>query len=139
QTEVSGEVSNLWKEHVVGAIEKYSHWSKPVDGDEKGNALLEKGYALADKAFSDFNVMNPKLDKAQRAELVKAHAAVRNKAAWFDRLAYQHSQTKAQVKALEAKLAEFEASVPKGGDGKRGEQAPADTMEAAMDAAFGRR
>lgn len=120
QGEVSKEVGGLWKEHVDGAVEKYSAWSKPIDGDVKGNELLEKGYALVDKAFSSFDVMNPNLDKAQRAEMVKAHAAVRNQAAWFPRLAHRHSEALKEIKALKSKLSEFEASVPKGGDGKRG-------------------
>ena len=127
QEAVAGEVKTHWEQSLGDAQKKYQQWSAPVEGDEIGNELLEKGYKLASEAFASFDVMSPKLDKQQRADLVAKHASVFNKSAWFDRLAHKHSETVKENKALKTKLAEFEASTPKGGEGGRG--APATSEE----------
>jgi hypothetical protein len=139
QEMVSKEVADLWKTHVETPIQKYPQYFAPVDGDEKGNELLAKGYEYVNEAFKSFDVMNPKLTQEQRADMVRRHAVVRNKAAAFDRLAHRSSLLAKELKDTKAKLAEFESTVPAGSAGKRGAQPAEDSMEAAMDRAFGRR
>lgn len=113
-----------WQKENTTAAEKYPQWFKPEEGDEKGNALLEKGFQLADKAFGGTENMAPD-------EAVRVLSAVRNKAAGFDRLAYKLSTAMARITELETKLKEFETSVPGEGEGAaetRANGAP-DSME----------
>ena len=126
---VGGEVSQIWKSCVDTATEKYPQWSKPVEGDANGNAFLERGMALANKAFSSFNVYDPRLTKEQRAEMVKVHAAVFNKAAWFDRLAYQKSAVEKELAAARKELEQYKASEPGSGSGRRGSSKTEDVAQ----------
>lgn len=103
------------------AAEKYPGWFKPVEGDEKGNTLLQKGYEFADLAF-DQKAM-AQLPPAERA---KVFSAVRNKVAGFDRMVFQKTMLQKRVTELETKLKEFEESGPDGGlDGKKARTASA--------------
>lgn len=117
---VGEEIAPLWKASTEGPAEKYPQWSKPIDGDEKGNELLQRGLETAKKAFASFNPYDPKLNKEQRAEMVRLHATVFNKASWFDRLAYQNVQKDKQIKELQKQLDDYKASEPGAGTGKRG-------------------
>lgn len=87
------------------AADKYPQWFKPEEGDERGNQLLQQGFAMADLAFSGNGKLSPD-------ELVKLHSAVRNKAAGFDRLVYRNNQLQRKVKELEKKLGGFKQSTP---------------------------
>jgi hypothetical protein len=116
---VGTEVGRLWTDTIKAAEEKYPQWSKPVEGDEKGNQLLAKGVELANKAFASFNVFDPRLSKEQRAEMVKSHTALFNKAAWFDRLAYADAQKARKISELEKQLEDYKQSEPGAGSGRR--------------------
>jgi 2-oxo-4-hydroxy-4-carboxy--5-ureidoimidazoline (OHCU) decarboxylase len=139
QASAAAEAKQFWEQSTSEAAEKYKQWSAPVEGDDEGNALLEKGYKLASEAFSSFDVMSPKLDKQQRAALVAKHAAVFNKSAWFDRLAFKHSAAIKEVKALQAKLKEFEGSVPRGGEGGHGGTSGGDDSDESIAAFLAKR
>ncbi len=102
-----------WTEANKTWPEKFPSFFAPKEGDEQGNALLAKGYEMADKAFSSNGNMSPE-------ERVKLHAEVRNKAAAFPRVALDLKRARARIKELEASLAQFEESEPKSGDGGRG-------------------
>lgn len=132
---VSTEVGKLWNEGINGASEKYPQWSKPVEGDEKGNQLLARGLEMANKAFASFNVFDPKLSKEQRSEMVRLHTALFNKAAWFDRLAYQKQAVDKENAELKKQLEEFKASAPGAGSGRRGktDEAALNGWEAELD------
>jgi len=111
------EQAQVWEEanKAVVADEKYGKLFKPVEGDEEGNARLQKGYELSDRAFS-VNPNNPQLTKDQRAEVVRLHAAVRNRAAAFGRVAYQALQLEAKVAELTAALAKYKSVEPGAGE-----------------------
>lgn len=84
---------------------------KPVEGDDTRNQLLGKGFSLVDKAFSQ-NPMDPNLTPEQRAEVVRTHAAVRNRAAAFGPMKYIISKLREKLAALEKANREFKQSQP---------------------------
>ena len=101
----------LWKESNEQLAAKYPDWFAPVEGDTEGNALLEKGFALADRMFAPTPETAPKTPE----ETVRLHAVLRNRIANHDRLALGRKRDKARIKELEASLAEYEKSDPNGG------------------------
>jgi hypothetical protein len=105
------EAAASWEASNKAQIEKYPHFFAPIEGDDEGNELLAKGYALADRAFvGDTSKIPPK-------ELASLHSTLRNRAAAFGRQVYLNKKMKAQVTALEAKIKELEESGPGGGEG----------------------
>jgi len=123
QEALSQEITRAWKEANESVLndEKIAHIFKPVDGDDEGNKRLAKGYEMADKAFA-VSPLNPNLTAQERADIVKLHAAVRNRAAAFGRLSFQNSKLSAQLKELTAELAKFKSAEPGAGEGARGER-----------------
>jgi hypothetical protein len=103
-------IATLWQDENKAWQEKFPRWFKPEDGDEEGNALLAKGYEMADAAFSNNGDKTPE-------EKVKLHAELRNKAAAFPKIALRLKQAKTRIKELEKSLKEFEQSEPPSGDG----------------------
>jgi len=108
-------LNKLWTTLNTGAAEKYPQLFKPVDGDEKGNELLQRGYELVDKVFMDGSQMDPE-------ETIKLHSQVRNRAAAFGRLVYQNRTMSEKIAALEKELNAFKDSAPKNGDGRTGKK-----------------
>jgi hypothetical protein len=103
-------IATLWQDENKAWQEKFPRWFKPEDGDEEGNALLAKGYEMADAAFSNNGDKSPE-------EKVKLHAELRNKAAAFPKLALRLKQAKTRIKELEKSLKEFEQSEPPSTEG----------------------
>ena len=108
--------------------EKYATWFKPAEGDEAGNAVLERGYQIAQMAFDQAAMA--KLTTEQR---VRVWSAVMNKAGGFDRLASQHKAQAAKIAELEKQLKEFQESEPGSGDPKGKQAAAKDTFESVFD------
>lgn len=112
------EVAQTYWQDIKTAIEKRPEMFGPVEGDEVANKALEKGFALADEAFSGIR-KNP--DGSDRQLTPKEHAqvnaAVRNQAGAFGKVWHQLKQAQKMQADLEAKLKEFQASEPKDGDG----------------------
>jgi len=108
-------LNKLWTTLNEGAATKYPQYFKPVEGDEKGNELLQKGFELVDKIFLDGGDLQPE-------EAIKLHSQVRNRAAAFGRLAFQNRTLTEKVAALEKELAQFKDSTPKNGDGRTGKR-----------------
>lgn len=90
---------------------KWPHMFGPVEDDTEGNALLEKGEAMYQKAFRPTADNGPKNEQ----EAIQLHALVRNKVRNHDRLWLWLKQSRAKNKELESALAEYEASNPNGG------------------------
>lgn len=110
---VQSEVSSMWEKFNREDGEKLEYL-KPREGDTEHNAKLEKAKALADEAFSK-NATDPRLTPEERAKLVRAHAAVRNRSIAYSTLKLENSRLKAQIKERDDKLKQFEASEPTAG------------------------
>lgn len=134
QQKTQQEMAAQWEAEKKAGVEKFPHWFKPEDGDEKGNGLLERGFALADAAFGA-ELKDPKTGEVVPLgpqEMVKLHSAIRNKAAGFDRLAYKHNLAKQRITALEKELQAFKDSEPTPGEtGRKPKQGGGSAMDEA--------
>ena len=141
RTKESGEILKAFKETTAEGVTKYPHLFAPADGDDKGNAALESGFALAKLAFGAIEATDAaKLPqwvqermvngKLPPVEMAKLHAAIVNKAGAFDRVRFQNKQLAKQIKDLQAKLDGFKSSQPGNG------QETAPNREASGNASF---
>jgi hypothetical protein len=121
QTKAAATRATMFEKLNKEAAEKFPHFFKPVEGDDEGNKLLEKGYQQADLAFS--GTLTPE-------QQVPLHSIMRNKAAGFDRLALLLNREKKLREAAEKKLADFQKSEPKPGEGSGGVAAPTSAEDA---------
>lgn len=133
------EASEIYQQTVKAAREnpKYKDYFAPAEGDNYGNSLLEQGDALADLAHGtltkdDFGKLPKAVQekitagKFDNKEMVKLHAAIRNKAAGFDRLAYKYRAAMKQIEELQKSLSDYEESAPPSGEGGGRAAVPAD-------------
>lgn len=120
QEALAKEITTTWKQanDLAVADEKFGKFFKPVEGDTEGNTRLTKGFEIADRAFA-VSPLDPRLTPEQRAEVVRLHAAVRNRAAAFGRLSYQNEKLSAEIAALKAELGKYKGSQPGAGEGQR--------------------
>jgi hypothetical protein len=121
----------LWQEANQNLEKRFPAWFAPAEGDNDGNALLEKGFALADLHFAGQKDLGDKVDllpprfrdaikttgKLSTQDQVALHALLRNKIASHSRLALQLNKATKRITELEQALAEFEKSEPPGGKG----------------------
>lgn len=117
------EIATIWQESNKAVTEdpNYGKFFKPVEGDEEGNTRLQKGYEMADRAFS-VNPNTPGLTPDQRSEVVRLHSAIRNRAAGFGRLAYQNQQLETKIATLTEELNKYKGTEPGAGTPKTTEQ-----------------
>jgi len=134
------EINDTWNQanESLKTHEKYGAYFKEVDGDQEGNQRLAKGFALADRAFSE-NPMAPGLKPEDRKAIVERHAAVRNRAAAFGRLVFRNQQKDARIAELAKELEGYKQAEPPGGGGgapppKGGAAAPRRGMAGLHDA-----
>jgi len=106
-------VAKDWTAANTAIVEKWPKMFGKIDDDPDGNALLEKGLALADRLFSPTPDTQPK----NEAEALRLHAMIRQKVANHDRLALWHKRDLATIAELRAALDEYEKSDPNGGLG----------------------
>ncbi len=133
QQAIAKEVGTLWKQSNDEAASKLEYL-KPKEGDNDWNGALTKAQTMVDKAFSQ-SPADPNLTTEQRAALVKAHAAVRNRAIAYSTLKLENSKLRAQITERDAKLKAYEDSEPTAGNGSREAaqaQQPGDPMARAM-------
>lgn len=123
--EIAKQITETWTQANQQATEDptYGEFFKPSDGDEEGNKRLAKGFAFVDEAFK-MNPQDPRLTPEQRAQAVKRHAALRNRAAAFGRLTHLLKKERSQVAALRKELDQYKASEPGLGDGRPNTNAP---------------
>lgn len=116
--EVGDFVAKVWKEANAAAQSdpKHGKWFTPAEGDDEGNSRLTRGFQMVDRAFSE-NPADPNLTPEQRTEMVKRHAAVRNRAAAFGRVRYQYEQAQAKIAELTKELEAYKKSTPSTGGG----------------------
>lgn len=119
-------ITELWTKtnEEVAKNEQYGQYFRPVEGDTEGNERLKKGYELADRAFA-VNPFDGRLTPDQRAEIVKLHAAVRNRCASFGRLTFQNQKLQDELKSMKDELNKFKSAQPGAGEGTpRSESTP---------------
>ena len=93
---------------------KMKEFFQPIEGNDEANSMLERGYKMVNEAFSK-TPMDPSLTPAERASLVKKHAAVRHRSAAFGRARYLLNRERAEHAETKKKLAEYEGTVPNRG------------------------
>lgn len=108
-------VQKDWTEANSAVVTKWPNMFGKRDDDTEGNALLDKGLALADRLFSPTPDNAPK----DEADALRLHAVLRQKIANHDRLALWLKKANTRIKELETNLAEYERSNPNGGLGGR--------------------
>jgi hypothetical protein len=121
------ETIRIWNEAHTQAREKYD-FLRPVEGDTARNAALSKAEKFVTESFGG-NPADPNLSAEQRTDVIKRHAAIRNRAIGFSVLKHENAALKAKLAEREAILAGYAESEPGVGDqstnGKaRGEAAP---------------
>ena len=128
RTDTTKHVTDTWKQANEAALSDPNNgeFFKPAEGDETRNQLLGKGFALVDKAFSE-NPYDPKLTPEQRADVVKRHAAVRNRAAAYAPMKYLLNKLRAEVAALKKSNGQLKGSEPPRAGGTQANGAPAST------------
>ena len=99
------------------AATKYPDLFAPLQGDEEGNRILEKGYKDADLAFAGGNGLSPE-------QLVRLHSAIRNRAAAFGRLTLRLAKKEAKIAELEAAAKDLRESTPGPGQVSREDGSP---------------
>jgi hypothetical protein len=97
-----------------------------TDADKEWNARLEKGFKLVDDAYNA-NSMDPRLTPEQRADVIRKHAAVRNRAAAFGPLRHENERLRKQIEKLEADLKGYTSTTPSAGG--RGGPAPKEELK----------
>lgn len=86
-------------------------WLKPMDGDQEWNGKLEKAVKFVDGARAQ-NPLDPKLTPAQRAEAVRQHAAVRNRAIAYTPLKLENARLKKQLADANKEISELKETEP---------------------------
>lgn len=126
------ESANLWQKFNKEDAEKYD-FLKPKEGDAEFNERLEKAKGVVEKAFSG-NALDPKLSAEDRAKVIRAQVAVRNRAIGYSTLKLENTRLQKQLAEKDKALKEFQGSEPTPGRGKNGvaPSAPADPMAAAL-------
>lgn len=93
---------------------QHGHFFKPKEGDTEWNTRLEKGFKLVDDAYAH-SASDPKLTIEQRRDVIRKHAAVRNRAAAFGALRWQNDALRKELADLKAELKAFKDTTPKAG------------------------
>lgn len=105
-------------------IEKYPQLFKPDPADPKGNQLLEVGQHFMERVLKNGAPLADGEKQWTHEELAHKAAIVRNSAMAFRRVSYKLEAVSKENKELKTKLADYEATVPGGGNGN-GRTAPA--------------
>lgn len=129
----SEETAKVWSQVNAEALEKYEYL-RPVEGETERNEKLEKAQKFVDETLK--KNLNQAKTVEERDAIIKAHAALRNRAVGFSVLKHENVGLKAKVAELEKAIAEFQASEPSGGGPKSQQNGEASGDE--MTNAFGR-
>jgi len=133
QEELNNHLRETWTKSVeeIKTHSKYGKYFNPVEGDDEFNARLEKGVKQTEESMAA-DPRDPNLTPEQRTEIVRKHAAQRNRASAFGVLNLTIERLEAKLAEATEKLKQFEASVPKtsGSSPESQTQAPADKWSA---------
>lgn len=81
------------------------------EGDAPWNKKLAESKSFVEEAFT-LNPHDPKLSTAERKEVIRKHAALRNRAIGFSMRGIEINRLNARIKGLEAELSAFQGSRP---------------------------
>ncbi len=108
--------AKLWKQYSDESVAKFD-FLKPIEGDDERNSKLEKAVAFVSDALSS-KANDPNLTEEQRANVIKKHVALRNRAIAYSVLMHENKQLKAQLAEKEEALKAYGESAPTDGEGK---------------------
>lgn len=130
------EVANIWAKanEEVLADPKYGSFFKPREGDDEWNGWLAKATAYVDKAFATLRPTLP--EGADKAEIIKMHAKIRQGAIAFGPLRRENARLKAERDDWKAKFEAISKSTPPAGQGAQRGVKPAEPAKA-KDRLFG--
>lgn len=97
----------FWDSANKDIAEKFPAYFKPDENDPQSGELLQKGFQLFDAAISPGSPLTPE-------QRMRTLAAMRHKAAAFDRLALQLNAKSKKIADLENELAQYQSSEPSG-------------------------
>lgn len=106
-------MAKTWAEVNKEAIDKYD-FLRPADGQTERNTKLEKATKFVDEVLGQ-NLQQAKTEE-ERNQILKKHAALRNRAIGFSVLKHENTTLRAEVEALKKSLADFEGSEPTEGE-----------------------
>lgn len=125
------QLNDIWQKAHKLLQEKMPEMFGSPETDPEGNAAFERGLRFYDET------VNPDSGKNLPADVrVKRMAAIRNKAAAYDRLALHNKSLKEENAKLKAELKQFEKSEPSGGSTKaqdKGGDGGGESAEAELD------
>lgn len=115
---VRTEGQQLWAQ-ILAEEEGKRDFLQAKEDDNEWNEKLEKAKLFVDGALSK-NAFDPKLTPQERAEAVKRHVALRNRAIGFAVRGLEIKRLRADLKSANDELAKFKSSTPTTGGGKPG-------------------
>lgn len=106
------EVAQTWQKSNESFLsdEKVGHYFKPHEGDQEWNQRLTKGAELVDRAFATLKPVFP--EGESRADVIKRHAAIRQRAIAFGPLRHAYEQAVAERDSWKAKYEAISKSTP---------------------------
>lgn len=121
QEAVAREITEVWTRANAEVASKLDIL-KPKEGDDEWNTKLAGATKLAEEAFSR-NAADPSLTPEQRADIVRKHVAMRNRAIAYSPLMLEVKRLRAQLAERDNKLKAFENTEPNGGNGSATDKA----------------
>jgi hypothetical protein len=127
----SEETAKIWGAINTEAVEKYE-FLRPVEGQPERNEKLEKAIKFVEETFA-LNVNQAKTQE-ERDQIIRRHAALRNRAIGFSVLKHENTALRSELDALKEELKQFQGSEPTGGEprGRQNGEAQADTLDGAV-------
>lgn len=116
QNRATKAAAETWSHLNKAALDKYPALFKAGPEDTRGAGLLEKGFDIYDRAFTNGAPIKEDQKPLNGLELMQIRSAMRNKAAAFDYQVYLKQQALAEVKKLKASLEAYNNSEPRGGN-----------------------
>jgi hypothetical protein len=112
------ETGKVWHAINAEATEKYE-FLRPVEGQTERNELLEKANKFVDDTFKQH--IGQAKTQEERNQILRAHAAVRNRAIGFSVLKHENKTLRAELESLRKSLEEFQGSEPTVGEPRQHE------------------
>lgn len=122
QKRIAETLGTLW-ERTLAEDSKKLDFLKPKDGDDDWNGALDKSTKFVEDAWKA-NPADPNLTPEQRAEVIRRHAALRNRAVGFSMLKVENKRLADKLAAVQKELDGIKGSAPTNGNGRPASGAP---------------